>query len=289
MTAFGRAQRQVAGYSVTIEIRTLNGRMLDTVLRLPKTHLEFEETLRKQVAKSIRRGRVEVFVQIEHTAVEQSAPRLNKRLAHFYWEQLRELHLELQGSDPPNLSDLLHIPHIFTPVESDPDRDALRLLLTDALSEALGDVIQMKIREGQALQEDFLARLNALRKDRSTIESRKELVLQEYQTRLRERIEELLGETPLDENRLLQEVASYAERSDINEELVRLRSHLDQFQAMLEDSKPADGRRLDFLGQELHREVNTIGCKTNDLETIQIIVNMKSEIGKLKEQVQNVE
>jgi uncharacterized protein (TIGR00255 family) len=289
MTAFGRAQKQAFGYSVTIEIRALNGRLLDIVLRLPKNYLEFEDAFRKLIAKRIRRGRVEVFVQIEHTAAEQLAPRLNPSLAHLYWGQLQEIHLQLPGSDPPTLDHLLHIPHLFTPTEPDTDREALADLLTDTLGEVIEQVQLMRIQEGRALIEDFLARTGSLRQGLSVIEGRKELVLEEYQKRLRDRIQELLGETALDENRLLQEVAYFAERSDINEELVRLKSHLDQIETILSDSKPTDGRKLDFLMQELHREVNTIGSKTNDLETIQIIVDMKAEIGKLKEQVQNVE
>jgi uncharacterized protein (TIGR00255 family) len=289
MTAFGRTQRQGSGYSVTVEIRALNGRFLDIVLRFPKNHIEFEEAFRKRIAKSLRRGRVEVFVQIEHTIVEQTAPQLNLPLARLYWKQLLELHRQLPGSNPPNLEDLLRIPYLFTPTEPEENRETLADLLTEALSETLEQVSKMRLQEGEALGVDFVNRLNSIRKGLSVIEDRKELVFGEYQTRLRERIQELLGETAVDENRLLQEVACFAERSDINEEVVRLKSHLDQIETLLADSRPTDGRRLDFLTQELHREVNTIGCKTSDLDTIQVVVNMKSEIGKLKEQVQNIE
>jgi uncharacterized protein (TIGR00255 family) len=289
MTAFGRAQKQDFGYSVTIEVRALNGRFLDLVLRLPKNFLQFDEAFRKQITKAIRRGRVEVFVQIEHTAPEQAAPQLNMDLAQLYWAQLQELHLKLPGSDPPNLGHLLQVPYLLTSAQPAEDQTATTELLTGALSEVLDQIQKMKAREGEVLRDDCMARLASLKRGISIIDGRKDLVLAEYQKRLRERIQELLGETPLDENRLLQEVACLAERSDINEELVRFRSHLDQIESLLQSAQPADGKKLDFLTQELHREVNTIGSKTNDLETVQIIVDIKAEIGKLKEQVQNIE
>lgn len=289
MTAFGRTRLEEAGYSVMVEVRALNGRGLDVVLRLPKNFLEFEEPLRKQVAKSLRRGRIEVFFQIETTDVERRAPHINLALARFYWGQLQELHRLLPGAGPPQLKDLLSIPHLFESREAVGDREVLKALLTRALSECLEQIQQMRIQEGEALLQDFLERLNHLHQDLTFIHSRRGVILEEYKQRLRERIQELLGGTEVDENRLLQEVACMAERSDINEETVRLGSHLDQVQGLLTAKEAADGRRLDFLAQELHREVNTIGCKTGDLEIVQAIVRMKSEIGKLKEQVQNVE
>lgn len=289
MTAFGRTQKEDAGYSVTLEIRALNGRSLDVVTRLPKNFLEFEELLRKQVARVMRRGRVEIFAQVETTNIEQKAPHFNMSLARFYWAQLQELHRRLPGSDPPKLSDLLSVPHLLAPPDAPADRDAIQKLLVDALSEALDQVNAMKCQEGEALLLDFHERLDNIRRDLAFIDGRKALIVDEYKTRLREKIQDLLGETQLDEYRLLQEVACSAERGDINEEIVRLNSHLDQMEALLSAQDAADGRRLDFLVQEMHREVNTIGCKTGDLEAVQAVVRMKSEIGKLKEQVQNVE
>ncbi len=289
MTAFGRAQIERSGYSVTVEVRALNSRFLDTVIRLPKNYLEFEESLRKQVGKSSRRGRIEVFVQIEPTQVERKAPHINLPLARFYWDQLQAMYLELPGADPPKLEHLLRVPYLFEPVEADYDRETLKDILTEALAEALRQADQMKRQEGESLLRDFLERLAALRHELSVIESRKDVVFEEYRKRLRDRMQELMGELAVDENRLLQEVACMAERADINEEIVRLKSHLDHMEGLLTSREMADGRRLDFFTQELHREVNTIGCKMSDLDTAQAVVRMKSEVGKLKEQAQNVE
>jgi len=289
MTAFGRSQREASEFSITVEIRALNSRNLDMVLRLPKNYVEFEDHCRKVIAQSVRRGRMEVAVQIDMKAAQAKTPQLNLSLARFYWEQLQELHRRLPQTDPPSLDHLLHIPYLFEPYETAVDRNALKTVLTEALLEALQQVQQMKILEGKALLDDCLTRVASVRRELSSIESRQETILADYRERLLARIEELFGETQLDENRLLMEVALVADRSDINEEMVRLGSHLDQMQELLAKTTPADGRRLDFLTQEMHREVNTIGSKTGDLGTIRAVITMKTEIGKLKEQFQNVE
>jgi uncharacterized protein (TIGR00255 family) len=289
MTAFGRSQMEALEFSITVEIRALNSRNLDIVLRLPKNYTEFEDHCRKTIAQSIRRGRVEVAVQIETKSAQGKAPRLNLSLAATFWEQLQELHRRLPQTDPPTLDHLLTIPYLFEPHETTVDLDSLRTALINAIAEALQQVRQMKIQEGKALLDDCLNRLASVHGELSYIENQQETIVAEYQQRLRARIQELLGETQLDETRLLQEVALVAERSDINEEIVRLRSHLDQMQALLAEAAPVDGRRLDFLTQEMHREVNTIGSKTGDLGTIRAVITMKTEIGKLKEQFQNVE
>lgn len=289
MTAFGRSQREDLGYAVVVEIRTLNSKNLDTVLRLPKNFLEFEDPLRKLIAGRLKRGRVEVYVQIEATRAELKAARLNMELAAFYWGQLRELQEKLEGADPPTLAHLLRIPQIFEPQEMTADHDLLRDVVVAAAEEALEAVQDMRRREGRALFEDCMKGLANLRGDLATILERKDAAVADYQKRLRDRVQELLGETPLDENRFVQEVATMAERMDIHEETVRLRSHFDQLETLLSGPQAAEGRKLDFLAQELLRETNTIGSKTGDLETLQTVVRMKNEIAKLKEQIQNVE
>jgi len=289
MTAFGRVQQEESGYALTVEVKTLNSRNLDIVVRVAKNYSDLEETIRKQVSQSFRRGRIEIFVQIEPTSVEQKMPDINIEIARLYWQQLQDLHARLPASDAPKLRDLLGIPYLFDTKKEIVDRDTLKSILNSALAEVILQVVDMRTKEGGALLQDCQDRLSVLNQELSLVAQRKQEVLLEYQSRIRDRIKELLGETEVDENRLLQEVAYFAERSDINEEIVRLQSHLNQFDELLRSSEPADGRRLDFLTQELHREVNTIGSKTGDLETIQSIVRMKGEIGKLREQVQNIE
>jgi uncharacterized protein (TIGR00255 family) len=289
MTAFGRTQKEADGLSVTLEIRALNSRSLDLVLRLPKNLMEFEDMLRKQITRSLRRGRVEVFVQVDSTLLTQKTPQLNIPLACHYWGQLEELHRQLPGSDHPTLSHLLKIPYIFESLNDSSQQESLQTTLSQAMAEVIEEIVSMRIREGASLREDCLARLEAIEADLNYIDSRKGPVIEEYKTRLLERIQELLGDAAIDESRMLQEVACLAERSDINEEIVRLRSHVQQVRDLLDGKTAGDGRKLDFMAQELHRETNTIGCKTGDLETVQAVVRMKGEIAKLKEQVQNIE
>ncbi len=289
MTGFGRSRKEGAGYSVSIEMRSLNGRQLDISVRLPKNFMEFEDLFRKIVSEKLKRGRVDIYVQVESTDIRQKAPQINPDLARFYWRQLQDLHVVLTGAEEPRLEHLLSIPHIYEVREAEVDSEAVRGLLSEAAAEALDQLRRMRAIEGESLLNDLNNRLDAIGADLAIVSGRSGLVVQEYKGKLEERLKQLLGGTEPDENRLLQEIAFLVDRSDINEELVRLGSHIEQIRAVISGAKPADGRRVDFLIQELHREANTIGSKTSDLETTQAVVRMKTEIGKLKEQVQNVE
>lgn len=289
MTGFGRSRKEGSGYTVNVEMRVLNSKQLDISARLPKNFMEFEEMCRKIIAGKIRRGRVDAFIQIESTDLRQKAPHISIELARYYWDQLQAVHGEIEKTEEPTLDHLLRIPHIYETAETVFDTEAIQALLTQAMGEALEQVERMRLLEGESLLRDFENRLAALAEDLSVVRGRSAAVVQEYKTRLEERLKLLLGGTDLDENRLLQEVAMIVDRADINEEMVRLASHLDQIRSLLNGSKRADGRRLDFLIQELHRETNTIGSKTTDLETVQAVVRMKTEVGKLKEQAQNIE
>ena len=289
MTGFGRSRKEEAGYTISVEMRALNARQLDISVRIPKNFLEFEDLCRKLIANKIRRGRIDAFIQIESTDVRQKAPRISLELAQYYWSQLQEIHREIVPSEEPSLDHLLRVPHIYEMPEAVIDSEAIRELVSSAMSEALGQVLRMRALEGESLLRDFMDRLAVLRDDLSVVVSRREAVIEEYRTRLQERMKQLLGGMEPDENRLLQEIAFIIDRADINEEIVRLGSHLGQVEAALTSAKPADGRRLDFLIQELHREASTIGSKTTDLDTVQVVVRMKTEIGKLKEQAQNIE
>jgi uncharacterized protein (TIGR00255 family) len=289
MTGFGRSRKEGAGYTISVEMRALNAKQLDISVRIPKNFFEFEDLCRKLIAKRIRRGRIDAFIQIESTDVRQKSPHISLELAQYYWSQLQEIHREIVHSEEPLLDHLLRVPHIYEMPEALIDSEAIKEVLSSAMSEALGQVLRMRALEGESLLRDFMDRLAALRDDLSVVASRREAVIEEYRARLHDRMKQLLGGMEPDENRLLQEIAFIIDRADINEEIVRLGSHLGQVEAALTSAKPADGRRLDFLIQELHREASTIGSKTTDLDTVQVVVRMKTEIGKLKEQAQNIE
>jgi uncharacterized protein (TIGR00255 family) len=289
MTGFGRSRKEGSGYTISVEMRALNAKQLDVSVRIPKNFFEFEDLCRKLIAEKIRRGRVDAFVQIESTDITLKAPHISIELARYYWSQFQEIHREIVHTEEPTLDHLLRVPHIYETKEPVLDTEATAELLSSALTEALDEVLRMRALEGESLLRDFLVRLAAIRDDLSVVRSRRETVIEEYKARLQERIKQLLGGTEPDENRLMQELAFIIDRSDINEEIVRLGSHLEQIQSILTGAKPADGRRLDFLIQELHREASTLGSKTTDLDTVQAVVRMKTEIGKLREQAQNVE
>jgi uncharacterized protein (TIGR00255 family) len=274
-------------------MRTINSRNLDVVLRFPKNHQDrdLEQVIRKRIAQAFMRGRVEVYVQVESSSAEMKGQRISSSLARFYWEQLQDLHRCLPGSPPPGFEDLMRCPGLFEMDENTVDAELLKNLIISVFDEVLPQVKEMRRQEGEALFQDCMHRLALIRQELSTIESRKDRVVEEYRQKLTARIQELLkgSDIEIDQNRLMQEAAFMSERCDITEEIVRLQSHTNQMEAFLVSSEQAEGRRLDFLSQELHREVNTIGSKSNDLQIAEAVVNMKSEIGKLKEQIQNVE
>ena len=289
MTGFGRSRKEAGGYAVSVEIRALNAKQLDISVRMSKNFIEFEDLCRKLIADKIRRGRIDAFVQIGSADIRRKTPAINRELARYYWGQLEEIYRELEPSRSPSVDQLLRVPHIYETPETAVDSEALKGPVASAMTEALDQVLGMRRIEGRALADDFLARLSALQADLAVVADRREVVVEEYRTRLGERVKLLLGGAEPDENRLLQEIAFMIDRADINEEIVRLGSHIKQVRSILESGGPGDGRRLDFLIQEFHREASTIGSKTADMEIVQAVVRMKTEIGKLKEQVQNIE
>ncbi|MBC7357020.1 MAG: YicC family protein [Desulfacinum sp.] len=291
MTGYGKGIAEGDLYRVQVELRSVNGKHLDLIVRLPKNLLELEDVVRDEVRSRLQRGRVEAFIQVEPLVAQLKAPRINPALARYYWQELQQLHLSLPGSEPPRLEHLLRMPGLFESPDESHDVKQLGLTLRQATQTALEQLVGMRSQEGNALARDILERVEAIEKDAAVVAERQNAVQEELAGKLKQKIQTLLQDLggDLDENRLLQEVAYMLDRMDINEELVRLQSHLGQIRDLITGDGAAEGRRLDFLTQELHREVNTIGSKTNDLGISQAVVRMKNEIGKLKEQVQNIE
>ncbi len=289
MTAFGRGEAEVEDTLITVEIRAVNHRFRDVLMRLPKPLQQLEESLRAQVAEGVGRGRIEVTFQVETRGEQPDAEvELNIPLAEAYVRVFRELQ-ERFGADPSfrseelcNLRDVV----LVRPVER--DTEGLREPARKALAGALETMERMRIEEGRALEEDFRTRLDAVKERLGQVNERAPLVVDEYRRRLEERIASLAEGMDLDENRLAQEVALFAGRCDITEEIVRSRSHLGQFEQYLEANEPV-GRRLDFLIQELNREANTISSKASDAAISSAAVEIKGELEKLREQIQNVE
>jgi uncharacterized protein (TIGR00255 family) len=289
MTAFGRAEKTVEGRTFIVEIRSLNSRYGEVIVRMPPQFLPLEGQIKKLVTTKISRGRVEVMIKVKNGSQAVSDIRVNLPLAKAYYGALCELNETLQIEEKVGLQTLISMQGIIMVTESEEDLEKTWSLLSSCILEALESIEAMRISEGMAIYQDFRKRLQSVEEDLSRIKGFATSILSQYHNRLKERIATLTqGTVEVDPNRLAQEAAFLADKSDITEEIVRAESHLKQFRSMIE-SEGATGRALDFLLQELNREVSTIGSKGGDAQLSQIVVGLRSELEKLREQVQNIE
>lgn len=289
MTAFGRAEQVVEGRSYAVEMRCVNRRYCEISVRMPQPFLPLEERIKKLVAAKVSRGRVDVLVKVKNGSRAIADIEVNLPLAQAYWGALAELKEALETEEKVGLETLLGLGGIMTATEPEVDLEKAWLALASLIGEALEGVDAMRITEGQAIYHDFQKRLQSVEEGLSRVKALAPSISSEHYSRLKERMAALTeGEVELDPNRLAQEAALWADRSDITEEIVRAESHLKQFRSMTESEDPA-GRALDFLLQELNREVNTMGSKGGDAHLCQLVVVLKSELEKIREQVQNVE
>jgi len=288
MTGFGRARIEEDGKEIAIEIKTLNHRYLDISIKTPRNLSFLEEEFRKIIQQNLTRGRVEVYVSSTAPLSNFQKVEINKPLLSSYVASFHELENEYGFKNDVGISTLLGIPDLFVLSEPPQDEEALKVPYLRALQAALDDLKAMREKEGTKLKADLLERLDLITDITRKIEEKAPLVVEEYRKKLRTRLQELLQGTDLDEGRFNTEVAYFADRSNITEEIVRLYSHLEQFKESLNTGNSI-GRKLDFLVQEMNREANTIGSKASDLSITNLIVEIKSEIEKIREQIQNIE
>lgn len=290
MTGYGQSVRSVGGYKITIEAKSVNHRYCEIMLRMPREWTSCEEPLRRLVQQSIKRGRVDVFINREREGEAKTAVAINEQTVKAYMEAGRLLRDQYGVSGEMTVNDWLRLPDVFTIQEEQPlSEEELLRELESGLAEAMDGLCQMRVMEGNHLAQDMKERLNRLESLHADISARAPLVVAEYRAKLQQRIEELLdAESSLDEYKFGMEVALFADRSNIDEELTRLQSHFNQFRQLLDSTEPI-GRKLDFLIQEMNREVNTIGSKANHLEIINHVVDMKAELEKIREQAANME
>ncbi len=289
MTAFGRAERTVAGCSYTVEIRCVNRRYREISARIPHKLLALEDRIKKQVAAQVSRGRVDVTVKVIGGPDAIPDIQVNTPLAEAYYRALLGLNDALGIEEKIGMETLLALEGIVKAREPEIDLEKTWEAISSCLSEALEGVGIMRDVEGKAIFDDFQKRLHVVEQGILGVKAVAPSLLSEYQNRLKEKLVALTeGKVELDPNRLAQEAAFLADKSDITEEIVRAESHLKQFRTMIESEEPA-GRALDFLLQELNREVNTIGSKVGDVQISHAVVTLKSELEKIREQVQNVE
>lgn len=290
MTGYGTGRNLESGRSFVVEIRSVNHKYHDITVKLPRTMLAFEEPIRKIVSSKASRGKIDVLVTYDSAAPEDNSVLFNEALGDNLLRELKKMKERYGFSDEINLSMLYRFPNVIAGIKSDSaelDGDGIWPILEAALTDALESFVSMREKEGESLKRDMLEKRGVLKDITYSIAERAPNVVNEYKAKLEARLKELLSE-PVDEQRLMHELAIFADRAAIDEELTRLKSHLEQFGEFLEERCPV-GKKLDFLVQEMLREANTIASKSNDLEITRNAIQLKTEIEKIREQVQNVE
>ncbi|HEX9777089.1 MAG TPA: YicC/YloC family endoribonuclease [Geopsychrobacteraceae bacterium] len=287
MTGYGRGRAQVGEIAFSVEIRAVNHRYGDINIKAPRLLLPYEGEIKKQVGAALKRGKIDVFVSQEPTAAAATLPVLNKPVARAYLQAFKEIQQEYNLSNGASLELLVAQKDVLVLQESSFDEEQLRQCLKQALCDALGALVLMRDREGEATRIDISERLAQMAQLLEQIEARAPRVPIEWQQKLQERLARY-GEEGADPQRIAQEIALFADRCDISEEVVRFKSHLEQFADLLDAGEPV-GRQMDFLIQELNRETNTMGSKSNDAVLTRQVVTIKAELEKIREQVQNIE
>ena len=288
MTGYGRVERIEQGRNIVVEVKSVNHRFLEVALRLPAALYPLEMEYKKKVAERFKRGRIDLSVRLEGEDASSSSVHVNLETARRYYDALCRLRDELHIEEPVRLKTLVGFRDIFAPPAETELDDAFLDVVGKTLDEALTMLVNMRQDEGIALYADMDMRLGIIEQNIDLIARRAPLVVLEYARRLADRTQELTAGAVLDEARLAQEVAMMADRSDITEEIVRMHSHIGQFRELLQSDEP-QGRKIDFLLQEMNREINTIGSKSSDVEISRVVIDSKSELGKLREQAQNIE
>ena len=288
MTGYGRARETLNQRDITVEVRSVNNRYLDCTVKMPRIYAFAEDAIRARVQKAIARGKVDVFITVDATAADTAVVTVNQGLAAGYYRALEELRtmFSLDGEISP--ATLARFPDVLNVTKAEEDMDTVSADLCTVLDQALAAYNAMRATEGEKLAADIENRLSTIETLTAQVEERSPQTVTEYRQKLTARMQEVLQNTNIDEQRILMEAAIYADKIAVDEETVRLRSHVSQLRGMLLSHEPM-GRKMDFLIQEVNRESNTIGSKCNDIAIAQVVVSLKGEVEKIREQVQNIE
>ncbi len=288
MTGYGREQLTLNERDITVEIKSVNHRYFEFSARVPRIYSFLEEKLKSAVKEKAARGKIEVTVLINNLGKKQVSVTVDKNTAYEYIRALRDVNETLDLDDDISLSKLMKFPDIFTVQKETEDEEQLWNDVLQVGNAAFDSFVAMRETEGEKLKQDILGKLSSIESYLDKVESVAPETAVKYREKLLGKLKELLGETNVDEQRVVTEAALFAEKIAIDEETVRLRSHIQQFRTLLESNEPV-GRKLDFLVQEINREINTIGSKAQDIEVTKCVVEMKSETEKIREQIQNIE
>lgn len=288
MTGYGRAKEVRDGKTITVELRAVNHRYLDCTVKAPRQYGFLDDAVKKAAAARIARGKVEIYVGVEVEEGGDVAVTVNHQLAKRYLDALHDLSETYGLRDDVTVMSLAKLPDVLGSERIEQDAEAMTREVLAVFQQACDGFDQMREREGEKLAEDVRNRCAAIERMVGEVETRSPERVKEYREKLLARMQEVLADTSIDETRILTEAAIYADKTAVDEETVRLRSHLHQMDGMLKETQPI-GRKLDFLVQEMNREANTIGSKANDVTLARIVVDIKSEIEKIREQIQNIE
>ena len=288
MTGYGSAKGSVEGQEITVELKSVNNRYLDCSVRLPRNFLFAEDTVKQAVSAGVSRGKVDVFVSAQASQDSGTVVSVNEELARGYRDAVAHIAETLGLESGLNAFSLARFPDVLTVERRELDKDKAAAALSEITAKAVEEFNAMREREGERLRRDMLGKLETIEGLVSVVEERSPQTVKEYRERLEARLRDILADRSLDEQRVITEAAIFADRAAVDEETVRLRSHIAQFRTMLEEGSPI-GRKMDFLVQEFNREYNTIGSKCSDASLAKVVVDLKSEIEKIREQLQNVE
>lgn len=288
MTGFGRCEKTLSNYDISVEIKAVNHRYADYNIKLPRMYNFLEEDVKRYLQQYIVRGKIDVYITVYKELDDSKEIALNEALAGSYITALRQLAAKFNIKDDVSVSTVARYNDIFEVKHTEEDEELIRNCVLEVVGEALSGFIAAREREGNKLASDMIGRISAIKDEVLKIEKIAPDTVVEHKNNIEQRIRELLGDAEVDENRLLTETAIYADKLSVNEEIVRLKCHLEEFDRIMEKGD-AVGRRLDFLLQEMNRETNTIGSKCNNLEVSNIVINIKSELEKVREQLQNLE
>ena len=288
MTGYGRAQKILSGRDILVEIRSVNHRYYEYSSRIPRAYSYIDEKLKALLKTSVSRGKVEVSVTINNIEAKESEISINKAVAEGYVNALRSVSDELGLKDDLVLSKLIKLPEIFVVQKAPDNQEQIWADIAEVADEALSKFVEMRSTEGEKLKNDIIAKADFILGMVAQVEELSPQTVENYRNRLYQKLSEILENKDIDEQRILTESAVFAEKIAVDEETVRLRSHVSQLKNMFDSDDPV-GRKLDFIVQEMNREVNTIGSKAQDLNITKIVVEMKAEIEKIREQIQNIE
>jgi len=289
MTGYGKGEHNDGKRVITAEIKTINNRYCDINIKTPRHLRFFEDNIRKILKNSVQRGRIDVYINIDYLNESDTVIVPNLYLAKQYKDAIDEVKKELNISSNVSLDTIIKFQDVLAAKEDSDDEDELRICVESAIQNAVESLLQMRLAEGSQLEKDIKSSMDKILVLISDIEKNSETIVSDYKNKFELRIKELLGSThELDENRLYNEIVFYADKSDINEEIVRFKSHMKQLNNVLAEGGPV-GRKLDFIIQELNREINTIGSKIGNLDIIQMVIEVKNLLEKIREQIQNIE